>query len=777
MRIRRGFNARELLASLASDSRAYQYRPLPSPTSIRLLEVHPASPFPESSGGSITVSLRTFPVDDAPPFQALSYTWGYPLIPESRPSRSSNWRRLAFVQRVQARSPRLLDPDGHGVPGSISSTGTPSPFSGSQSQGLPVLRTRITENTPCFPVKCEGRNVRVTANLHDALAMLARRRNPMQADNAALETKYIWVDALCIDQSSLAERNQQVNLMADIFKAARGVIVWLGEEDEFTQDACTVMERIAAVPREKFSAVPYTGFYDEDGSCYRELGIEPLSYQNWLGLIAFMNRPWFSRCWVVQELALARKATVVCGSRLLQWEQLARTIEFIRATKWYHHLSTEKMRHIRALGRSSGAFKKLLASNARFGLEPVYLNNTRNALQSYPQRESSGGPSLRVLLDTHRYTAATDPRDKVYAFLSLSNAAKSSPEKRDEIKPNYQTPVRQVYTEAACTLIRSTRNLNLLSHVQDRSLTKVKGLPSWVPDYSVPLSPYPLEFRGKCNWSACGNLKWRPPSDQTTLLRGLLPVQGFHIDTIAEKAIMPHEATDAGEPWASIVDLVFHLPNPYSVPSIRGAPISRLDVLWRTLTTNTYSRQHPAPSECGALFIDYILNLQIRHRLAPWSSHDTDFQPHQTPFSTLTNPDWHSLLASEPANSPYNLSFYRDRLTALVENMLSSDSYSPLDLAQFHHDIEHGSGRLRRLFRTKDMLLLGTGPQSLRVGDEVWILAGGKVPYILRPIKSGTDGEYVGEKTHRLVGEAYVHGVMHGDPHRFELDMVKTVLV
>ncbi|OQU99212.1 hypothetical protein CLAIMM_04878 isoform 1 [Cladophialophora immunda] len=728
MRIRRGFNARELLASLASDSRAYQYRPLPSPNSIRLLEVHSASPFPESSG-TIAVSLRTFPVDDAPPFQALSYTWGYPLIPESRPSRSSNWRRLAFVQRVQARTPRLLDPDGHGGLGTT--VGTPSPPS-SQLQSLPVLRTKITENTPCFPVKCEGRNIRVTANLYDALAMLSRRKL-LGSDNPASGTKYIWVDALCIDQSSLAERNQQVNLMADIFKAAQGVIVWLGEEDEFTQDACTVMERIAAVPSQRWQHVPYTGFYDEDGSCYHELGIEPLSYQNWLGLIAFMNRPWFSRCWVVQELALARKATVICGSRVLQWEQLAKTIEFIRATKWYHHLSIEKMRHIRGLSRSPGPYKKLLASNTRFGLEPVYLNNTRRALQSRSERESSGGPSLRVLVETHRYTAATDPRDKVYAFLSLSNAAKSSPEKPDEIKPNYQTPVRQVYTEAACTLIRGGRNLTLLSHVQDRSLTKIKGLPSWVPDYSVPLSPYPLEFRGKCNWSACGHLKWKPPRDETVLRRGLLPVQGFHIDTIAGKAIMPHEATDAGEPWASIVDLVFQLPNPYPVPSIRGAPISRLDVLWRTLTTNTYSRQHPAPSECGALFIDYILNLQIRHRLAPWSSHDADFQPHQTPVSTLTNPDWHGLLASEPADSPYNLSFYRDRLTALVENMLSSDSYSPLALAQLHHDIEHGSGRLRRLFRTKNLLLLGTGSRSLRSGDEVWILGGGKVPYILRP--------------------------------------------
>lgn len=583
--------------------------------------------------------------------------------------------------------------------------------------------------------------------------------------------------------------------MADIFQAAQGVTVWLGEEDEFTHDACTVIDRISSIPRDKWSQVPYVGFFDARGKCYRDVGVEPLSYQKWLGFIAFMNRPWFSRSWVVQELALAKKVNVVCGTRSIPWEQLAKTIEFVRATKWYHHLSTEKMRHIRELNHRPGVYKKLLASNSKFGIEPVWLNNTRNALQAQAQTRAAGtttgttsnsSPTLRMLVDTHRYTNATDPRDKVYAFLSLaSRRPLESAEEEDsrnrrhhhDIEPNYQTSVRQVYIEAACTLLLGYQNLYLLSHVQDASTTKVKNLPSWVPDYSVPLSPYPLDYRGNCNWSACGNVKWTPPQDKDDMLkRGMLPVQGFHIDTVAETAVMPHEAADAGEPWASIVNMVARLPNPYAIPSNKGRPISRLDVLWRTLTTNTYSRQHPAPAECGELFIDYVLNLQIRHRLRPWSSPDSDFQPHQTPLSTLTNPDWRGLLESEPTDSPYNISFYRARLTALVESMLSSDSYTPIDLSQLHHDIGTGSGHMRRVFRTKEKMLLGTGPRSLRVGDEVWILAGGKVPYVLRQVKNKV-APAGSENRYRLIGEAYVHGLMHGNPYRFGKDLVSTVLI
>ena len=49
---------------------------------------------------------------------------------------------------------------------------------------------------------------------------------------------------------------------------------------------------------------------------------------------------------------------------------------------------------------------------------------------------------------------------------------------------------------------------------------------------------------------------------------------------------------------------------------------------------------------------------------------------------------------------------------------------------------------------------LGAGLESVRMGDEVWVLAGASVPCVLRP---------AGEKQYRLVGDAYVHGLMHGD--------------
>ncbi|KAF2803485.1 uncharacterized protein BDZ99DRAFT_399646, partial [Mytilinidion resinicola] len=44
------------------------------------------------------------------------------------------------------------------------------------------------------------------------------------------EWRDLWVDAICIDQSNMPERSAQVLKMAEIYRHASKVIVWLGEE-------------------------------------------------------------------------------------------------------------------------------------------------------------------------------------------------------------------------------------------------------------------------------------------------------------------------------------------------------------------------------------------------------------------------------------------------------------------------------------------------------------------------------------------------------------------
>lgn len=54
----------------------------------------------------------------------------------------------------------------------------------------------------------------------------------------------IWIDGICIDQTSLAERSSQVALMSEIYRVAERVVVWLGEGDAATAESIQLLTKI-----------------------------------------------------------------------------------------------------------------------------------------------------------------------------------------------------------------------------------------------------------------------------------------------------------------------------------------------------------------------------------------------------------------------------------------------------------------------------------------------------------------------------------------------------
>ncbi|KAI4916550.1 hypothetical protein J4E85_010206 [Alternaria conjuncta] len=685
--------------SVFSNSKPYQYERLPSPTCIRLLEL-----LPVTSNGIIRCSLKVTELADAPSFKALSYTWGSP----------------------QASS--------------ISGT------SRQYEVGLKPASKDAVESTRHHTIICDGCLLKVTSNLRDALQMLS---NAINMPHMPKTPTYYWIDLLCMNQTDIEERNAQVARMGDVFKRADGVVVWLGKEDQYTLDAVTTMQKIAAIPEKHWPLVPYTSFYNPEES--QLVSSTGLTFYNWLGFIVLINRPWFKRAWVVQEIALGKSALVVCGNKVFPWEILSKTLSFVKLTRWYHHLHADKLKHVKELRKHPGIYKQILKSKLAVGISPLYLNDTRLFASSLirDDGQATKQPSFRNLLDKHRFSESSDPRDKVYAFLGLAN--------RD-----YNLSVQEVFTQTTAVLMSSYKNLSWLSHVEDFSQRRTSGLPSWVPDLSVPLQPYPLRYRGPAYWHAAGNRAWRP--DVESMKRGLLPVQGHRLDQIDQTSLLIDESEDPPAVWASIVNLALALDLSYPDPGGTGKAPSRVEVLWRTLTTDIYNHTYPAPVKTGELFIDYILNLQIRHRLTPWSSAD-DFQPHHSPLTESVYPDWRKLLELEPPDSPYSFESYSKRLVAVVESMFNG-TYSPIGLAQLQHELDQSAGRQRRLFKTRGGFM-GTGARSLRVGDEVWVLYRGGLPFVLRPLPNGR---------YCLVGESFVYGVMHGEALMMDLRRQNIVL-
>ncbi|KAK3984277.1 HET-domain-containing protein [Cladorrhinum sp. PSN332] len=671
---------------------SYQYSPLRSARSIRLLELH------ADSGNDLELSctLREFPLDKAPPYHALSYTWDDPL----------------------------------------------TPFSKGAYYRLPGTR-----------ILCNGKPMNILPNLHDALQELSA--------GDLWPTKHIWVDALSINQADTRERNGQVRMMADIFSRAESVIAWLGVEDQFTHNAMKIIENIPAIPSAAWELSHFHTFLDPFrlAEFYEKFGIPlgsiQVSYAHWAGFLALMSRPWFKRAWIVQEIALAKFGVMMLGRRRFRWDQLDRVLSFLRGTRWYRHLSAPTLRRLTQTWGGepvSSIYRELLKSDMEMGAYPLYLARTRLSFSFYMSAPNSRAPSLGTLMETHRYTLAKDPRDKVYAFLGLADKRLPPFVKFPELaEPDYSLSVRNVYLKVSRGLMLSSGGLGLLSHVNhgDESQLKFEGgeghnLPSWVPDYSVNSGRLPLAVCGDVPWDVGGGKLPRWKLDPEKMRAGVLAVQGLRLDSVDAVASTRREAT-AGKRgfWQDgVVKLAAGLNGEYPLPDQTGRRQTPFEVSWRTLVADTFDRKHPAPEWCGDVVLKHLL---VRQGSGYQLGLGDDARLDEGRVKAWA--DRHSDLVRIVCPGPNTLENLKQVLERCLRRPPEAEEY-----AQLWHETRVASGTGRRMFRTLGGLL-GLGPETVKRGDEVWILCDGQVPFVLRKI---------GKASYRFVGEAYVHGIMFG---------------
>lgn len=133
---------------------------------------------------------------------------------------------------------------------------------------------------------------------------------------SCLYLKYLLrVDAICINQEDNIERNQQVAQMSHIYSIAVEVIVWLGDESPGTLLALQMLLGLADL-------------YDVaaiDASRLISHIIREKSYKNaWTALGNLLNRPWWPRAWILQEIILARSAVILCGRWCIDWSKASK---------------------------------------------------------------------------------------------------------------------------------------------------------------------------------------------------------------------------------------------------------------------------------------------------------------------------------------------------------------------------------------------------------------------------------------------------------------------
>ncbi|KAA8566126.1 hypothetical protein EYC84_008729 [Monilinia fructicola] len=355
----------------------------------------------------------------------------------------------------------------------------------------------------------------------------------------------------------------------------------------------------------------------------------------------------------------------------------------------------------------------LLDSDTGFKMAVIQLESTRAGSESTQQL-----PLFRYLLRAHRYCEASDKRDIIYGLLGLSRKD-SLPFTKfpNDISINYELAAQDLYSTVARVLLQCY-GLGILSDVQD-SAASIPSLPTWVPDYSVPRRPLPLAMRGDCTWSACGDLRWRQDFSETDTT--VLKLQGVLLDTVAEKVKQQNKSLHPTKFLDGVYEVAAHLDPIYPL-SIRGKFQSSREVVWRTILADTYEKEHPAPQQCEELMAQYQ--------------------------------EW----VRNGAQAAYSM----QRLSIAEKQQRK---YGKEDFARLEKEIE-AANDARSLFRTQKGYL-GIGAQSLCPFDEVWLFAGAAVPFILRRCQ---------DQCFELVGEAYLHGVMHGEALEWEHEL-KSILL
>ncbi|KAF2763213.1 hypothetical protein EJ05DRAFT_472122 [Pseudovirgaria hyperparasitica] len=229
----------------------------------------------------------------------------------------------------------------------------------------------------------------------------------------------LWCDQICIDQENTEERNAQVASMTNIYGKADNVCIWLGEGDAETDRAIEFIEK-EVMKLGDFGAVMQ----------------QTTAADNLVALQTLMNLPWFSRRWVVQEITLAKRATLYCGTKLIPWNDFADAVTLCA--------------DIEAV---SGELSVIIRKDATFGNVPRFYENVHElsayrlveAANSIVRRSSnsfSGPPaeidseierffSLEYLVSTLSSFESSNPRDTIYALLSI--AKDSIPETKAQV--------------------------------------------------------------------------------------------------------------------------------------------------------------------------------------------------------------------------------------------------------------------------------------------------------------------------------------------------------
>ncbi|KAK1752662.1 heterokaryon incompatibility protein-domain-containing protein [Echria macrotheca] len=551
-----------------------------------------------------------------------------------------------------------------------------------------------------------GTPLPITKNLFAALRQLRRGEEPLE----------LWVDALCINQDDIQERNNQVRMMGDIYKRATEVLMWLGEANDDSHLAAELVDTLFGIGDRRAAHLVFDVCKDE-GFASRFQALDSL-----------LDRQYWEQVWILQEVLLSKRLYVCYGSFRQSWKHWVVALQLLQRLP---------------VGVLPKEFKSMPVTR---DVKPVY---------SLVSADSGGHgnkkrTSLLSGLILFRNRKASDPRDHVYALLNLVSS-------HCGIQADYSLSVFSLYRSVVVQAVTQSRNLDILSACKPRFPESIDGgvyqsdvderlkvtelawinvlpeadasegaeveswvpeaealltrvwesvLPSWIPDWRIPvIASAQINTVGNCPFNASG--KFPPVVKFFEDAKAQMAVGGIHVGVVSAVAPATAGSLRISSDWAMWC-------NGTHPKHVYGDLTKQKEAFIQTVLTgrNADGIRRTAP-----------VSLDTMHRMFRWSDGTQDGRD--------TAKDECREEGSKPKTHETDDGFNEeDSIAVTIRSLLFT-------------------------FCVTENGFMGRVPVGTRVGDQVVVLLGAKVPFVLRKYED-CDGFY-------LIGECYVHGVMDGE--------------
>ncbi|KAK5651600.1 hypothetical protein OQA88_11873 [Cercophora sp. LCS_1] len=612
-----------------------------------------------------------------------------------------------------------------------------------------------------------GANLPISSNMHGILQQLIL---------GTVKERYVWIDSICINQTSEDEQKQQIRLMTTVYSHATRVLAFpppfetepthLPLAAEFL-DWLSVYLLVAKVLPTVMRLPQGQQFIGMEGDL-------PHERDRWSAFLGLVSSCFWQRAWIIQEIVVGKAVTIRYGGKEIDFTLLGNLIKAFKPT------NTPPLLNV---GGWVGAERM---AKFRTGIDLIVRLACFRELYAAGQM-----PSVPDILMECVQSNATYAVDKVNALAGIG--AGMHADALNNISDKDASDDRKLFIGVTRYCLKNMTGANrykLLAMAGLNNEGRRDGWPSWVPDLDVMPKLKPLGD-AECPYTTGYSVPPRIPrerSEDTLIINGIrlttleyvdannpfISLGGGHIDP-AQMALFNQILTQASTEtdiqnfftrillWLCTLHtqtLALYENIGHSSESYRlTAGQSLLEAILRTVIAD-HDASSPASPGTLATIGTCLLFLQITADLANLNQDENvtawRAELHRE-ARTLRLKNSGINLEDSTAEARQRMQTVRadinDQLRIEIQgfaemNDTTADRVRRSTLFTRNTIARRAAGRQFALSKDGFMLLV---PEGTKKGDVVVIFGGARTPYLLRPC--GDSDDFC-----TLVGEAYLHG-------------------